>query len=349
LIYNTVNSGLHCQLSAEGKRTEHDVFICERQGEATQISPQGRKLVPKDQEGKCAAWLGAAKMFTIHADSLEQQLFLANNGQNAAAKMNQPQQRVPGKMSQQFPRRAALGDVSNQRVAQQAHLAQQMQKPMAPQHINRQQREQPTPKQMGSWEAPLPNRQTSVAGRQPVHAGHADSLRDQALEQDAHAKEQVYMREQQLAQEQAIARAQAVAWARQQHDLHQKQQHLQQQQQQMMMQAQMQMQAPTPMRKQKKKKRTARRQPVVANYNPCLSPLVENVLGELPTPARIAYMSGRQVDMSPSRRGLLNFSTEVLVTSDNAAVGNHAVVSSHFASVPFFRKYAGKIGTPLQN
>jgi hypothetical protein len=42
--------------------------------------------------------------------------------------------------------------------------------------------------------------------------------------------------------------------------------------------------------RKKKKKKTARRQPVVQGYYPCLSPLVENIIGELPTPARLAHL-----------------------------------------------------------
>jgi hypothetical protein len=144
---------------------------------------------------------------------------------------------------------------------------------------------------------------------------------------EAQAREQVYLREQALAMEQAQAREQArqqaTAWARRQQELqqiHQQQQlhhHQQQQQQQQqqnhhplpqqqpvymqiqqqhhmqmhlhMHQPLMAMHAPTPMRK-KKKKKTARRQPVVQGYYPCLSPLVENIIGELPTPARLAHL-----------------------------------------------------------
>ena len=56
-------------------------------------------------------------MFVIHADALEQQLFIANNGPNTPElreKQKQLQQQR-GKQMQAFTRRHALGDVSNQR------------------------------------------------------------------------------------------------------------------------------------------------------------------------------------------------------------------------------------------
>lgn len=98
------------------------------------------------------------------------------------------------------------------------------------------------------------------------------------------------------------------------------------------------------MKKHKKKKRTAKRQPVVQGYNPCLSPLIENIVGELPTPARLAYLSRSSPSSSPPPKGLLDFSNEILVTDHNASAGNQVVVASQFANVAFFRKYVGKVG-----
>ena len=268
-------------------------------------------------------------MFTVHSDTLEQQLFIANNGHNAPElrekqqQQRQPQRAVAGKQAQ-FTRRVALGDVSNQRGgAPSQHQAQKMpQKPAPPRQVSR-----------ASWEAPkklaraLEAPQSGQSAHLAAHSADARQYPEQlhASDAESQAREQVYLREQAQAMEQAQAREQAVAraqqataWARRQQELqqhhHQQQhQHNQQQQQQQQQQHYMQMQqqqmqmrqpqshayqpqqqpigvhAPTPMRK-KKKKRSARRQPVVQGYYPCLSPLVENIIGELPTPARLAYL-----------------------------------------------------------
>jgi hypothetical protein len=275
-------------------------------------------------------------MFAIHADALEQQLFIANNGPNAPElreKQKQLQQQR-GKQMQAFTRRHALGDVSNQRrEAPVPHQPQKMVQKAAPsQPVNRFSLEAPK-KLTRSHE--VPNHGTHFAVRSTyTEQLHADS--------EAQAREQVYLREQALAMEQAQAREQArqqaTAWARRQQELqqihqqqqlqlhhhHQQQQHQQQsqhpqpQQQPVYMQVQQQhhmqmhlhmhqplmmaMHAPTPMRK-KKKKRTARRQPVVQGYHPCLSPLVENIIGELPTPARLAHL--RCVPITKDKQGSL--------------------------------------------
>ena len=49
---------------------------------------------------------------------------------------------------------------------------------------------------------------------------------------------------------------------------------------------------------------------------------------------------------SPPPKGVvLDLSGETPVNADNASVGNHVTVSSKFANVAFFRKYANKTGT----
>lgn len=263
-------------------------------------------------------------MFAIHSDTLEQQLFIANNGPNAPElREKQKQQQLlqqRGKQMQTFTRRHALGDVSNQRRgAPVQHQPQKMVQKAAPsQPLNRSSWEAPQ-KLTRSHEVPQGNHGTQLAVRSAyTEQLHADT--------EAQAREQVYLREQALAIEQAQAREQAkqqaTAWARRQQEL--KQIHHQQQQQQLQLQLHQQQQnhhshpqqqpvymqiqqqhhmqmhlqmhqplmamhAPTPMRK-KKKKKTARRQPVVQGYYPCLSPLVENIIGELPTPARLAHL-----------------------------------------------------------
>jgi hypothetical protein len=227
-------------------------------------------------------------MFAIHSDNLERQLRLANNGPQQTHQMQQTQ-RMAGKQMQQFPRRAALSDVSNQRGAQgNWQNAQKTQKPMTQRiqdEINKKAHQQP-------GQAP------QMLMQQRPCAPHTDTLREQELN---HAKEQIYLREQAMAEEAARSKIQnAVGRAPPQYHHHHQQQpsyqnpHPQQWQQVQQAgyapQQSMMMPAATPVRKRGRKKRTAKRQPVVQGYNHPLSPLVENIIGELPTPARMAYL-----------------------------------------------------------
>ena len=193
------------------------------------------------------------------------------------------------------------------------------------------------------------------AGQAPLHQHqqHKIGLAGQQLHED-HLKEQVYLREQAMAQEAARSRAHAAA----QQMAAQQQQQQQQQQMQMMEQEQQWMQqqppqimfsvmhTPTPSRR-RKKKRTAKRMPVAANYQPPFSPVVENILGELPTPARLAYLNA-SVANSPQPKGLLGFAGERLVNDENAVPGQRVVIASQFGHVAFFKKYVGRSGVLMR-
>ncbi|EKX44556.1 hypothetical protein GUITHDRAFT_139780 [Guillardia theta CCMP2712] len=104
--------------------------------------------------------------------------------------------------------------------------------------------------------------------------------------------------------------------------------------------------------KNRKKKRTGKKQPVVRGYNPLLSPLTENTLGELSTPARtelekeicakysIPYIPSPLADADE---------VEVLVTQENARPGDVVKIAKEFARLPFFRKYSGRTGLLLRS
>ena len=181
------------------------------------------------------------------------------------------------------------------------------------------------------------------------HQQHKIGLAGQQLHED-HLKEQVYLREQAMAQEAARSRAHAAAQqmaAQQQQQqmqmMEQEQQWMQQQPPQIMFSV---MHTPTPSRR-RKKKRTAKRMPVAANYQPPFSPVVENILGELPTPARLAYLNA-SVANSPPPKGILGFAGERLVNDENAVPGQRVVIASQFGHVAFFKKYVGRTGVLMR-
>jgi hypothetical protein len=120
----------------------------------------------------------------------------------------------------------------------------------------------------------------------------------------------------------------------------------------------------TPLKPARRKKRSARPVPVVANYNPLLSPLVENKFGELPTPARQALMSRRaeQLELAGGRLCFDNVDAiteedaaptklpEQAVTAGNACPGLEVVVSEKYRDEAPFEQFKGKEGeTQCQN
>ena len=116
----------------------------------------------------------------------------------------------------------------------------------------------------------------------------------------------------------------------------------------------------TPLKPARRKKRSGRPAPVVANYNPLLSPLVENKFGELPTPARQAIIQRRagrgdrlcfdeadsipEVPQSPKTPD----EHEKLVELDSAKPGLEVVISAKFRDQPAFETFKGKTGTLVQ-
>eukprot|EP00960_Hanusia_phi_P051107 760598-Hanusia_phi.AAC.1 len=102
----------------------------------------------------------------------------------------------------------------------------------------------------------------------------------------------------------------------------------------------------------RKKKRTGKKQPVVRGYNPLLSPLTENTLGELSTPARTALE--KEICAKYSIPYIPSPSTdadevEVLVTIENARPGDVVKIAKEFIRLPFFRKYSGRTGILLRS
>jgi len=100
--------------------------------------------------------------------------------------------------------------------------------------------------------------------------------------------------------------------------------------------------------KVKKKKRTGKKVPVVRGYVPNLSPLVENALGELTTPARDKLLRDLHESKGESLVGRLDFEEpEQLVVTAMAQVGQEVVIAKKFASDHTFKRFLGRTGTDL--
>ncbi|KAJ1488584.1 hypothetical protein T484DRAFT_1887200 [Baffinella frigidus] len=118
----------------------------------------------------------------------------------------------------------------------------------------------------------------------------------------------------------------------------------------------------TPLKPARRKKRSARPVPIVANYNPLLSPCVENKFGELPTPAREALLSRRteQLEHAGGRLCFDNVDSiteedaapaklaEQFVTEGNAVTGLAVVVSDKYREEAPFAQFKGKEGKLMQ-